>query len=96
MMLKQAILQIACWGGLSVVAKMVTASHLRILCYHGLWVTPGYKFGDCSFMGPDQFDRRMAALRRSGMDVLPLGDAVDRLVEGRLQRPSVAITIEGR
>jgi peptidoglycan/xylan/chitin deacetylase (PgdA/CDA1 family) len=71
-----------------------TAGQLRILCYHGLWVTPGYQFGDCTFMAPEQFEARMKRLKRSGYPVLPLGEAVDRLQDGTLPEAAVAITID--
>ena len=94
MFLKQGILTLAEATGLAAAARRATASHLRILCYHGLWVIPGYEFGDCTFISPEQFESRMARLRRSGLPVLPLGEAVDRLEEGTLPEAAVAITID--
>jgi peptidoglycan/xylan/chitin deacetylase (PgdA/CDA1 family) len=67
---------------------------LRILCYHGLWVTPGSEFGDCTFIQPEQFEARMARLKRSGLPVLPLGEAVERLGDGTLPDAAVVITID--
>lgn len=93
-MLKQTVLRIARRTGVSALCRMLTSGHLRILGYHGLWVTPGYQFGDCSFMAPEQFDARMDQLKRSGLDVLGLDDAIDRLAAGTLSRPSVVITID--
>ncbi|QAY75101.1 polysaccharide deacetylase family protein [Sphingosinicella sp. BN140058] len=93
-LLKQTILRIARRTGASALCGMLTSGHLRILGYHGLWVTPGYQFGDCSFMAPEQFDARMAHLKGSGLDVLGLDDAIDRLADGTLSRPSVVITID--
>ncbi|PSJ37939.1 polysaccharide deacetylase [Sphingomonas deserti] len=93
-MLKRNLLQLARHTGLPVLSRALTSGHLRILGYHGLWVTPGYQFGNCSFMAPETFERRMALLRRSGLDVLSLDDAVTRLSAGTLSRPSVVITID--
>jgi peptidoglycan/xylan/chitin deacetylase (PgdA/CDA1 family) len=94
MSLKQSVLTLARSAGLSSVARRATAGHLRILCYHGLWVTPGHQFGDCTFISPEQFEARMARLKRSGLPVLPLGEAVDRLAEDSLPEAAVAITID--
>jgi peptidoglycan/xylan/chitin deacetylase (PgdA/CDA1 family) len=94
MFLKQAALTAARSLGLSAAARMATGTQLRILCYHGIWVTPGFEYGDCSFISPDQFERRMKRLKRSGLPVLPLGEAVDRLADGSLPEAAVVITID--
>jgi peptidoglycan/xylan/chitin deacetylase (PgdA/CDA1 family) len=92
--LKRRILAAASSAGLAAAARKATAGQLRILCYHGLWVTPGYAFGDCTFISPDQFEARMARLKRSGRPVLPLAEAVDRLARGTLPEAAVVITID--
>lgn len=94
MHLKEAILTAARASGLSFVARKATGSQLRILAYHGLWVTPGYQFGNRTFITPEQFEARMVRLKRSGLPVLPLGEAVDRLARGSLPRAAVVITID--
>jgi peptidoglycan/xylan/chitin deacetylase (PgdA/CDA1 family) len=91
---KQAILKLASVTGLSAAARAATASQLRILCYHGLWLTPGRPYGNCLFMAPEQFEARMARLRRSRRPVLPLDEAVARLAAGDLPSAAVAITID--
>ena len=94
MLLKQAILKAARASGLAAVARKATGSQLRILAYHGLWVTPGYQFGNRTFIAPEQFEARMARLKRSGRPVLPLAEAVDRLARGSLPEAAVVITID--
>jgi peptidoglycan/xylan/chitin deacetylase (PgdA/CDA1 family) len=94
MALKEAVLTLARTTGLSAAARKATAGQLRILCYHGLWVTPGYQFGTRTFMPPEQFEEHMKVLKRSGQPVLPLGEAVDRLEDGTLPPAAVAITID--
>lgn len=94
MSVKRAMLRIADAVGLAAVARRATAGHLRILCYHGLWVTPGTPFGDCTFIAPEQFEARMRRLKRSGRPVLPLGEAVERLARGNLPPAAVVITID--
>src|SRR4051812_34141720 len=94
MTLKQTVLKLAASAGLGAAARRATRRQLRILCYHGLWVTPGFEFGDCTFIAPEQFEARMERLRRSGLPVLPLGEAVERLGDGTLPDAAVAITID--
>jgi len=91
---KHALLTAARFSGLSTIARAATASQLRILCYHGAWVTPGPSFGTCLFMSPTQFEARMARLKRSKLPVLPLGEAVDRHAAGDLPPAAVVITID--
>jgi peptidoglycan/xylan/chitin deacetylase (PgdA/CDA1 family) len=94
MALKRALLKAAAGTGLGAAARLATAGHLRILGYHGLWVTPGHQYGDCTFIAPDQFEARMKRLKRSGRPVLALGEAVARLATGDLPKAAVAITID--
>jgi peptidoglycan/xylan/chitin deacetylase (PgdA/CDA1 family) len=92
--LKHTFLTMARTTGLATMARKATRSQLRILCYHGLWVTPGFEFGDCIFIPPEQFEARMAWLCNSGLPVLPLAEAVERLADGSLPEAAVAITID--
>jgi peptidoglycan/xylan/chitin deacetylase (PgdA/CDA1 family) len=94
MTLKQTVLKVAAAAGLGAAARRATRRSLRILCYHGLWVTPGFPFGDCTFIAPEQFEARMARLKRSCLPVMPLGEAVERLADGSLPDAAVAITID--
>jgi peptidoglycan/xylan/chitin deacetylase (PgdA/CDA1 family) len=92
--LKQAFLVAARPLGLAALARRATRRQLRILCYHGIWLTPGFEFGSYTFINPEQFERRMARLKRSGLAVLPLGEAVERLERDDLPDAAVAITID--
>jgi peptidoglycan/xylan/chitin deacetylase (PgdA/CDA1 family) len=94
MTLKRAVLKTADAVGLATLARKATARQLRILCYHGLWVTPGPQYGECVFISPDQFAQRMERLKRSGRPVLPLGEAVERLAARDLPEAAVVITID--
>ncbi len=91
---KQALLKLASATGLAAAARRATAGRLRILCYHGLWVTPGHQFGDCLFIRPEQFEARMARIARSGLPVLPLGEAVERLGADSVPDGALVITID--
>jgi peptidoglycan/xylan/chitin deacetylase (PgdA/CDA1 family) len=94
MSLKQAALKLASATGLAALARAATAPQLRILCYHGLWLAPGRPYGNCLFMAPEQFEARMARLRRSRRPVLALGEAVARLAANDLPPAAVVITID--
>lgn len=94
MSLKEIGLALAARTGLAALAKRATARRLRVLCYHGIWVTPGIEFGDTLFIAPEQFERRMERLKRSGYPVLPLAEAVERLGRDTLPDNAVAITID--
>lgn len=94
MFMKHGFLTMARSTGLATVARRATRSKLRILGYHGLWVTPGFEFGNCMYLAPEMFEARMAMLSNSGLPVLPLGEALDRLGDGSLPDAAVAITID--
>jgi peptidoglycan/xylan/chitin deacetylase (PgdA/CDA1 family) len=94
MSLKQKVLEAAHSTGLAAATRRATAGQLRILAYHGLWVTPGHQFGNRLFMSPGQFEARMKRLRRSGLPVLRLGEAVELLADGGLPDAAVVITID--
>ena len=91
---QETVLSLANVLGFGALARRATRRQLRILCYHGVWVTPGLKFGDCTFIEPQQFEARMARLKRSGRPVLPLATAVERLARDDLPDAAVVITID--
>lgn len=92
--MKQAVLSAADRFGLFALARRASTARLRILCYHGLWTTPGFQYGDRLFMPPEQFEQRMTRLKRSGYPVLGLDEAVTALREARLPANAVVITID--
>lgn len=91
--MKRAVLWLARAAGLFALAEFMTRHQLRILAYHGIWEGPG-QFGNFLFMRPETFAARMRFLARRGTRVLPLGEALERLREGRLPRRAVVITID--
>lgn len=92
--MKEAVLSAAGKAGLFGLARRASAKRLRILCYHGLWTTPGFQYGDRLFMPPAQFEARMARLKRSGYPVLTLDAAVTALAAGDLPDNAVVVTID--
>lgn len=91
---KTALLNAAKLTGLSALARLATASQLRILCYHGLWLGAGKPYGNCLFMTPAMFEARMRRLRRSGRPVLGLDEAVARLAANDLPPAATVVTID--
>ena len=66
---------------------------LNILAYHAVVPTEP-PLRDWCFLELSRFAAQMEAIRASGQPVLPLVEAVERLAEGRLERPSVVITFD--
>lgn len=93
-LLKRALLKTAQRGGLFLATRRWSRKDLRVLAYHGIWTTPGYRYGDRLFITLEQFDRRMTWLRESAYPILPLDEAVRLLNEGSLPDNSVVITID--
>jgi peptidoglycan/xylan/chitin deacetylase (PgdA/CDA1 family) len=91
---KRGVLKLASVSGLASLARAATASQLRILCYHGLWLAPGHPYGNCLFMAPAQFEARMRRVHYSRRPVLPLDEAVARLAANDLPPGATVITID--
>ncbi len=94
MTVKETILKFAKVSGGFALSNFVARDKLRILAYHGLWITPGFQFGDRLFIEPQQFEKRMTWLKRSRYNVLPLQEAFDALMTRSLPRDCVVITID--
>ena len=92
--MKQKLLELARITGGFAVARHTLPKHLRILGYHGLWITSGFQFGDRLFISPEQFEKRMTWLKKSHYPVLGLDEAITRLADGTLPDNSVVITID--
>ena len=80
--------------GLFWLSRKLTASRLRILCYHGISFEDEHRFNPGVFMRPDTFKRRMKLVRKLGLPVLALDDAVRRHSTGRLPPLATVITID--
>ncbi len=80
--------------GLFDLARRVTRSQLRVLCYHGFALDDEVRFRESLFISRARFERRMRYLRRHGFRVLPLDEAHRRLRDGTLPADAVAITID--
>ncbi len=96
MQLKQSVLQMLKHGG--VFDRMLNSpwrsERLLILCYHGLSLDDEHVWRPSTFMTPALFESRLRALKDGGYNVLPLGEAVTRLLNRTLPPRSVVITFD--
>lgn len=82
-------------GGFSLSARSERRrAKLLILCYHGLSIDDEHKWLPKLFITPEGFRQRLWALREMQANILPLGEAVERLHAGNLPPNSVAITFD--
>lgn len=72
--------------------RLRSANRLAIFMYHGIVRTPLELYDWCFVSGEDF--RRQAQYLRKRFEVLPLREAVDRLREGTIKKPSAAITFD--
>jgi peptidoglycan/xylan/chitin deacetylase (PgdA/CDA1 family) len=80
--------------GLFQVARWLTRSQLRILCYHGFVLDDEDRFRATLFVDKAFFEDRMRYLRENHYPVLHLDDALARVRKGALPSCAVAITID--
>lgn len=67
---------------------------LVILCYHGISIADEHEWDPKLYMSPADFERRVEILKRGSYNVLPLGEAVERLYRRDLPPRAVAITFD--
>lgn len=91
---KLAVLFIGRSLGLFRLARWLTRDRLKILCYHGFALADEAQFRPKLFITRERFAQRLQTLRRLGMNVLPLDEAVERLYAGTLPPDAVVITVD--
>jgi peptidoglycan/xylan/chitin deacetylase (PgdA/CDA1 family) len=67
---------------------------LLVLCYHSLAVDQEHEWRRALFFTPEEFDARLELIRKYRLNVLPLGEAVERLQDGTLPERSAALTFD--
>jgi peptidoglycan/xylan/chitin deacetylase (PgdA/CDA1 family) len=67
---------------------------LLILCYHGVSLEDEHQWDPKLYMSEATFARRLAAIRRHGCTVMPLGEAVARLYADDLPDRAVVLTFD--
>lgn len=92
--MKTLALQLARRCGLFALSRLLTRKHLRILCYHGIWIGPPPHYGDCLFMDAGTFAARMQLIRQLGYRVISLDEAVARHRRGESCARDIVITID--
>jgi peptidoglycan/xylan/chitin deacetylase (PgdA/CDA1 family) len=90
----RSALVIAKFSGLFQVARYMTRDGLRIICYHGVAVAEEYKYRSRLFIRKELFRRRIEYLQCKDYPILPLGEAVEGLAQGRLPPCATVVTMD--
>jgi peptidoglycan/xylan/chitin deacetylase (PgdA/CDA1 family) len=80
-------------GGFAI-AQYLTRAQLRILCYHGFSISDEHELAPYVFMRLPTFERRMSILRKRGLPVISIDDAVERLRDGKVANCETVITLD--
>jgi peptidoglycan/xylan/chitin deacetylase (PgdA/CDA1 family) len=67
---------------------------LLILCFHGISIEEEHLWRPATYIHPSLFEKRLELLSQGRYEVLPLGDAVERLYRGDLPSRSAVITFD--
>jgi len=92
--IKNMVFYIGKWVGGFWLARKVTKSSLRILCYHGFELENETSFRPKLFIKRDTFLRRLEVLRQYQFCVVPLGEAIKKMKAKSLPDRAVVITID--
>lgn len=76
------------------ISRQLVKRKLRILGYHGIAVDDLDQFDDFLFIRRETFERRMHLLHKWGMNVIPLQEAVQKLLFDQQPNHSLVITFD--
>jgi peptidoglycan/xylan/chitin deacetylase (PgdA/CDA1 family) len=80
-------------GGFAI-AQRITQTQLRILCYHGFSIADEHELAPYVFMRTETFARRMRILRKRGLSVISLNEAIERLRADAITNGETVITFD--
>lgn len=80
-------------GGFAL-ARYLTRSQLRILCYHGFSLGDEHEISPVMFMRARTFERRMQILKKRRIPVISLDEGVRRLAAGGIANSETVITFD--
>jgi peptidoglycan/xylan/chitin deacetylase (PgdA/CDA1 family) len=80
-------------GGFAV-AQRITQTQLRILGYHGFSIADEHELAPYVFMRPETFARRMRIVRKRGITVISLEEAIERLRADAITNAETVITFD--
>jgi peptidoglycan/xylan/chitin deacetylase (PgdA/CDA1 family) len=88
-----ALYLIRALGGFTL-AQRLTRKQLRVLCYHGFAIGDEYEVAPYMFMRAQTFERRMQILKRRGVAVVSLDQAVRQFTRGEIRNAETVITLD--
>jgi peptidoglycan/xylan/chitin deacetylase (PgdA/CDA1 family) len=80
--------------GLFALAKYLTRKRLRILCYHSFSVGDEHEVDPVMFMRAQTFEQRMGILKKRGIPVITLDEAVRKLRQRGIGNAETVITLD--
>lgn len=80
-------------GGFAL-AQHLTRRRLRILCHHGLSHGDEHLFLPYMFVRPETFESRLRILKRRGISVVSLDEAIRKLPIGKLEHACAVLTFD--
>jgi peptidoglycan/xylan/chitin deacetylase (PgdA/CDA1 family) len=92
--LKNAVLRTLRSTGVFSVSSRLRKDSLVILCYHGISLRDEHAWEGGLYIPPDRFRQALEWLRDWSANVLPLGEALNRLRTGTLPPRSVVLTFD--
>ena len=92
--IKRRFLAVCGFFGCFGLARHLTRSRLRILCYHGFSIGDQHEFSPLLFIRPDTFDRHLKLIVQMGIPVVSLNDGLKLLRTNAVRHGETVITID--